>query len=124
MKTFTYQTKIAILRILVEIMNADKIIHENEVMYMNQVKQSFELDDDCDSDVNDVEIAHALEVIKELNPIKKALVAQMMGKMVVIDEDINYNEVILYNNICNSCNIDDEFNIDDYPNYSLSGPFA
>lgn len=123
METLTYQAKIAILRILVEIMNADNYVHENEVEYMNQAKQSFELDDSCDNDVNGLEMKQALEEIKDLDPSQKALVAQMMGKMVVIDKDINYNEVILYNDVCHQCDIDNEFNIADYPDYSLSGPF-
>lgn len=123
MKTLTYQAKIAILRILVEIMNADNFVHENEVEYMNQAKQSFDLDDSCDNDVKGLDMQKALDEIKELDPLHKTLVAQMMGKMVVIDKDINYNEVILYNDVCHYCNIDDEFNVEDYPYYSLSGPF-
>ena len=47
-----------------------------------------------------------------------------MGKMIVIDEDINYNEVKLYNAVCDSCGIGKGFNVDDYPDYTLSGPFG
>ena len=48
----------------------------------------------------------------------------MMGKMIVIDNDINYNEVKLYNAFCESCDIEKDFNVEDYPEYSLSGPFV
>ena len=47
-----------------------------------------------------------------------------MGKMIVIDKDINYNEVKLYNTFCKSCDIGKDFNMDDYPEFSLSGPFV
>ena len=47
----------------------------------------------------------------------------MMGKMIVIDEDINYNEVKLYNTFCESCDIKEHFNVNDYPESSLSGSF-
>lgn len=43
--------------------------------------------------------------------------------MIIIDEDINYNEVKLYNTFCKSCDIEKNFNINDYPELSLSGPF-
>lgn len=47
-----------------------------------------------------------------------------MGKMIVIDEDINYNEVKLYNAVCESCNIEKDFNAEDFPNCTLSGSFV
>lgn len=123
METLNHNAKIAILRTLQEIMNADGIIHENEVEYMNKAILSFELDESCKTDVENLDLPQAIEEIKTLDYDQKMLVAQMMGKMVVIDEDINYNEVIIYNDICHQCNIEDEFNVDDYPEYSLSGPF-
>lgn len=123
METLNHNAKIAILRTLQEIMNADGIIHENEVEYMNKAMLSFELDESCKPDVEKLDLPQAIEEIKTLDYDQKMLVAQMMGKMVVIDEDINYNEVIIYNDICHQCNIEEEFNVDDYPEYSLSGPF-
>ena len=123
METLNHNVKIAILRTLQEIMNADGIIHENEVEYMNKAIISFELDESCKTDVEKLDLPQAIEEIKTLDYDQKMLVAQMMGKMVVIDEDINYNEVIIYNDICHQCNIDDEFDVEDYPEYSLSGPF-
>ena len=123
MEAMNHNAKIAILRTLQEIMNADGIIHENEVEYMNKAILSFELDESCKPDVENLDLPQAIEEIKTLDYDQKMLVAQMMGKMVVIDEDINYNEVIIYNDICHQCNIEDEFNVDDYPEYSLSGPF-
>ena len=124
MKTLNHNAKIAILRTLQEIMNADGIIHKNEVEYMNKAILSFELDESCKPDVENLDLAQAIEEIKTLDYDLKMLVAQMMGKMVVIDEDINYNEVIIYNDICHQCNIEEEFNVDDCPEYSLSGPFS
>ena len=47
-----------------------------------------------------------------------------MGKMIVIDEDINYNEVKLYNAVCESCNIERDFNVEDYHGLTFSGPFV
>ena len=66
----------------------------------------------------------ALATIRELNVEQKEMVAKMMGKMIVIDNDINYNEVKLYNTFCESCNIEKDFNVKDYNEVTLSGPFT
>jgi hypothetical protein len=59
-----------------------------------------------------------------LAPEIKKEIAKLMGKMIVVDRDINYNEVKLYNRLCELCNIEKDFNIKDYPDYTFSGPFA
>lgn len=124
MEELTYNAKIAVLRVLKEILNADNIVHESEVAYMNDVIQSFGLDESHKSDVDNLMTLQALSTIRELSVDQKGEIAQMMGKMIVIDKDINYNEVKLYNAFCESCDIDKDFNVSDYPEYSLSGPFV
>lgn len=123
MESLNHNAKIAILRTLQEIMNADGIIHENEVEYMNKAIHSFDLDESCKKEVEKLDLLKAIKEIKNLDFEQKIMVSQMMGKMIIIDENINYNEVIIYNNICHQCNIEDEFNVEDYPEFSLSGPF-
>ena len=124
MEELNYNAKIAVLRVLKEILNADNIVHESEVAYMNDVIQSFGLDESHKSDVDNLMTLQALSTIRELSVDQKGEIAQMMGKMIVIDKDINYNEVKLYNAFCESCDIDKDFNVSDYPDYSLSGPFV
>ena len=124
MEELTYNAKIAVLRVLKEILNADNIVHESEVAYMNGVIQSFGLDESHKSDVDNLMTLQALSTIRELSVDQKGEIAKMMGKMIVIDKDINYNEVKLYNAFCESCDIDKDFNVSDYPDYSLSGPFV
>jgi len=124
MEELKYNEKIAVVKVLTEILNADNIVHESEVAYMNNVIQSFGLDENHKSDVDNMMTLQALSTIRELSVDQKGEIAQMMGKMIVIDNDINYNEVKLYNAFCESCDIDKDFNVSDYPEYSLSGPFV
>ena len=124
MEELNYNEKIAVVKVLTEILNADNIVHESEVAYMNNVIQSFGLDENHKSDVDNMMTLQALSTIRELSVDQKGEIAQMMGKMIVIDNDINYNEVKLYNAFCESCDIDKDFNVSDYPEYSLSGPFV
>ena len=124
MEVFTYKEKIAIIKVLKEILHADNIVHENEVEYLNNVIASFNLSHNYQEDVNQLITLQALSTIRSMSVEQKSDVAKMMGKMIVIDEDINYNEVKLYNAFCESCDIERDFKVEDYPEYSLSGPFV
>ena len=124
MEELTHDAKIAVLRILNDIVNADNIIKDVELKYMNEIARSFELADNYMDEVNNLVTLQALAIVRTLSANLKKKIAQMMGKMIVIDEDINYNEVKLYNAVCESCNIEKDFNIEDYPDLSLSGQFV
>ena len=124
MEQLTYNAKIAVIKVLNEILNADNVVHENEVYYMNEVIKDFGLDAKYEEDVNALMTLQALATIRELNLEQKEMVAKMMGKMIVIDNDINYNEVKLYNAFCKSCEIEKDFNVKDYTDVTLSGPFT
>ena len=124
MEQLTYNAKIAVVKVLNEILNADSIVHENEVQYMNEVIRDFGLEGKYEDDVKSLMTLQALATIRELDVEQKEMVAKMMGKMIVIDNDINYNEVKLYNAFCESCNIEKDFNVDEYEDVTLSGPFV
>lgn len=124
MEQLTYNAKIAVVKVLNEILNADSIVHKNEVQYMNEVIRDFGLEGKYEDDVKSLMTLQALATIRELDVELKEMVAKMMGKMIVIDNDINYNEVKLYNAFCESCNIEKDFNVDEYEDVTLSGPFV
>ena len=123
MEELTHDAKIAVLRILNDIINADNLVKDIEVENMNEIARSFELADNYMDEVNNLVTLQALSIVRALSVDLKERIAQMMGKMIVIDEDINYNEVKLYNAVCESCNIERAFNVEDYPGLTFSGPF-
>ena len=124
MEELTHDAKIAVLRILNDIVNADNIVKDVEVEYMNEIARSFELADNYMDEVNNLVTLQALSIVRALSVDLKEKIAQMMGKMIVIDEDINYNEVKLYNAVCKSCNIERDFNVEDNPDFTFSVPFV
>lgn len=124
MEEFTYTEKIAVVKVLNEILKADNITHEKEIEYMNNIVSSFGLEENHKTEVDVLITLQALSTIRQMTVEKKSMVAQMMGKMIIIDKDINYNEVKLYNAFCESCDIEKDFNVQDYPDYTLSGPFV
>ena len=125
MKELTHNAKIAVLKIVNDIVNADNIVNDVEVDYMNEIARSFELADNYMVEVNNLVTLQALAIVRTLSTDLKKKIAQMMGKMIVIDKDINYNEVKLYNAVCESCNIERNFNIEDYPpEVTISGTYV
>lgn len=124
MEELSYKAKVAVIKLLGEILNADKIVHENEVKYLDEVTMSFELDENYKEEVDALLTLEALATIRTLSVDQKREIAKMMGKMIVVDNDINYNEVKLYNAFCESCDIEKDFNVEDYSDVTLSGPFV
>ena len=124
MEELTYTSKIAVLRLLNDILHADNIVHKCEIEYLRKITESFCLVEGYENDLNGLVTLQALSIIRELAPSQKETIARLMGEMIVIDKDINYNEVKMYHAVCESCNIHGDFDIEDYPEYSLSGPFT
>ena len=54
MNKLTYIEKIALFRILFDIVNADKIIHEKEIDYLKEIANSLNLVGDYEKDVKEL----------------------------------------------------------------------
>lgn len=123
MTALNYDAKIATLKVLDEILLADGKVNDNEVALMNEILLSFELPNDTLSKVKEIQLLPSLCILKELSDEQKSYVASLLGKMIIVDRDINYNEVCLYNSVCDYCGITEPFNIENYEDCSFSGPF-
>lgn len=124
MEELSYKSKIAVIRILNEIMNADRIVRDKEVEYLDEVITMFGLQGSYKDDVSALLTLEALSRIRVLNADQKGEIAKMMGNMIVVDKDINYNEVKLYNAFCESCDINMNLSVEDFSDVTLSGPFV
>lgn len=96
MNTFNYQQKIAMMRILLDIINADGRVDSREIFYFNQLKETFKLSDDSRLDVEEKNSLMALVQVKSFNDEQKDLFADIMARMITVDEDVNPNEIIIY----------------------------
>lgn len=96
MNTFNYQQKIAMMRILLDIINADGRIDSREEFYFNQLKDEFQLSDNSHIDVDEKNSLLALVQVKSFSDEQKDLFADIMARMIVVDEDVNANEAIIY----------------------------
>ena len=109
MKEFTYQQKIAIMRILLDIIHADGIIDARETFFFNKLKEEFDLTDDDHEAVKSKNSLIALTQIKLLDEEQKKLFAKLMSEMIIVDEDINANEVAIYEVVTDFCDIGVKF---------------
>lgn len=100
LKEFSYQQKIAMMRILLDIINADGVIDARELFYFDQLKKELSLDNDAQKDVQEKNSLLALLQIKLLDEEQKNYFATLMNKMIVVDEDVNVNEVAIYDVVC------------------------
>ena len=120
MKELTYNERIAVMRILKDIILADNRIDDRERLLFNEIAKTLNLDESARQDVDNLNSLLALTVIHDFKQEQKEEFAKMMGQMIVVDRDINYNEVRIYNVVNEFCNIKVEFEMDNYPEYTRS----
>jgi uncharacterized tellurite resistance protein B-like protein len=109
MKSLGFQQKIAIMRILFDIINADGRIDVRETFYYNKISELLGLKEENRNDVNEANSLLCLLQISQFDDNQKQEMAKMMGQQIVVDEDININEMAIYNLVCKTCGIDIEF---------------
>lgn len=102
---FTYQEKIAIMRILLDIIHADGIIDERETLFFNKLKEEFNLEDSDYEVIKEKNSLIALSQIKLLNDEQKKEFTKLMSEMIIVDGDINTNEVAIYDIVNDFCKI-------------------
>lgn len=109
MNIFSYQQKVAMMRILLDIIHADGRIDAREMFYFNQLKEKFEMPEGSHKDVDEKNSLMALAQIKQFDEEQKDFFADLMGNMIIVDEDINANEVLIYDIVREFACISKEF---------------
>ena len=120
MKELAYNERIAVMRILWDIILADKKVDSREQLLFGEIADSLELGASAKQEVQNLNSLLALAMIHDFKQDQKVEFAKLMGQMIVVDKDINYNEVKIYNVVNEFCNIKVEFVMDDYPEYTRS----
>ena len=121
MKELNYAQKVSMMRILLDLIHADGRVDERESQLYAQIANRLGLDKTARKDIDAKNSLLALTEISEFTQEQKEELSRLMGQMIVVDEDINYNEIRIYNVVNDFCKINIGFNIEDYPDYSKSG---
>lgn len=109
MVEYSYQQKIAMMRILLDIIHADGYIDAREQHFFNELKQLFDMEEADHEFVKECNSLLALLQIREFSEEQKMGFALYMSKMIVVDGDINDNEVAIYNVVNEFCSLNKEF---------------
>ncbi len=109
MTNLTFQQKIAILRILLDIINADGRIDARETFYYNKVSKLLGITESERVVVNEANSLLCVVEIKNFSDEQKKELAKLMGQLIVVDEDINVNEMAIYELVCTTCGIKVDF---------------
>ncbi len=120
MVEYSYQQKIAMMRILLDIIHADGYIDAREQHFFNELKQLFDLEEADHESVKECNSLLALLQIREFSEEQKMGFALYMSKMIFVDGDINDNEVAIYNVVNEFCSLHKEFT-DNIPEEELKG---
>lgn len=109
MEKLNFQQKIAIMRILFDIINADGRIDARETFYFNKVAKLLGIGEEHRPAINEANSLLCLLEVNSLDDHQKQEMAKMMGQQIVVDEDINVNEMAIFELVCKTCNIDLKF---------------
>lgn len=120
MVEYSYQQKIAMMRILLDIIHADGYIDAREQHFFNELKELLNMEDTDHESVKECNSLLALLQIKDFTEEQKMGFALYMSKMIVVDGDINVNEVAIYNVVNEFCDINKEF-AENIPQEELKG---
>lgn len=93
MKTYTLEQKYAIAYILIQIIEADTIIHDKEVEYMNSVMKELTLTTQDIEYIEELELSYCMDIVKNMQQEQKAEAIEMFRAMISIDGRIDPREV-------------------------------
>lgn len=112
---FSYQQKIAMMRILIDIINADGIVDVRETFFFNQLMVSFSMNEEDRSIVKEKNSLLALVQLKDMTEKQKNYFSNLMTKMIIVDGDINVNEVAIYDLVSQFCGMCKKFEDQEIP---------
>ncbi len=102
---YSYNEKMAIVRLLLDIVSIDAKIDARETFYFEKVKTELGLGPDDHFKVNNFSTLASLSIVKAMTDEQKADYAAFMKRMIMADNVIEENERTAFDNICEFCNI-------------------
>lgn len=102
---YRYNQKMAIVRLLLDIISIDEKIDEREILYFERIKKELNLSPEDHFKVKDFSTLVSLSILKEMSIEQKENYASLMKNMILADGIIEPSELLAYNDICCFCEI-------------------
>ena len=105
MDILNYNQKIAVMRVLLDIIHADGRVDVRETNFFYKLLDELDLPKTSKDEISRKSSLIALLDIKNFTDEQKEYFAALMDKMIKVDEDINVNEVAIYDVVIDYCQI-------------------
>lgn len=100
MMNYTKEQKMAMSKVLLDIVSVDEHIDARETLYFEKVKNTLDLTTQDHFDVLHLNTLRCLSVIKTMSEEQKNDFAVMMREMIIADRFIDPNEAVSFYDIC------------------------
>ena len=97
---YTKEQKMAMSKVLLDIVSVDEHIDARETLYFEKVKNTLDLTTQDHFDVLHLNTLRCLSIIKTMREDQKIEFATMMREMILADEYIDPNEAVSFYDIC------------------------
>ncbi len=102
---YKYIQKMAIVRLLLDIISIDEKIDERETLYFEKVKKELNLSPEDHYKVKDFSTLLSLSILKGMTEEQKENYVALMKNMILADGVIEPSELLAYEDICKFCDI-------------------
>lgn len=102
---YKYNQKMAIVRLLLDIISIDEKIDTRETLYFKKVKKELNLSPEDHFKVKEFSTLLCLSILKEMTKEQKENYATLMKNMILADGFIEPSELLAYEDICKFCDI-------------------
>ena len=102
---YKYNQKMAIVRLLLDIISIDEKIDERETLNFEKVKKELNLSPEDHFKVKDFSTLLSLSILKSMTEEQKENYASLMKNMILADGVIEPSELMAYEDICLYCDI-------------------
>ena len=99
MHIYTKKQKYAIAYILMQIIEADTIIHDKEIEYMNSILKQLAFTTQDIEYLENLELSYCMDIVKDMQQEQKNEVIEMFRTMISIDGRIDPREVAVIENL-------------------------
>jgi len=103
---FTYNQKMSIVRLLLDIIRVDGKIDARESFLFEEIKEELGLMPEDHYKASEYNTLLSLCVVKAMTQEQKKAFSDMVVRMILADEEVMDNELIAYMDICEFCQIE------------------
>ena len=103
---FNETQKAALVSLLIEMINADKVVDPSECAVFNTICVEYGVCDETFNLGRALDSMVAIDIMKRMSDIQKIVVAQLLTRVIDADARDDDNEIKLFNVICRATGVD------------------